>query len=40
MSLKTLETHVRQVFQKLGIAASEDNSRRVLAVLTYLHAID
>jgi DNA-binding NarL/FixJ family response regulator len=38
VSPKTLEAHIRQVLQKLGIAESADDHRRVLAVLTYLHA--
>ena len=33
---RTLETHVRQVFHKLGLLESQDDHRRVLAVLTYL----
>jgi DNA-binding NarL/FixJ family response regulator len=35
---KTLETHVRQILQKLGLVESAENNRRVLAVLTYLRA--
>ena len=38
LSTRTLETHVRQVFHKLGLVESEDDHRRVLAVLTYLRA--
>ena len=38
MSQKTLETHVRQVFQKLGLQESPDDHRRVLAVLTFLRS--
>lgn len=36
LSPKTLETHVRSIFVKLGIAAEPNDHRRVLAVLTYL----
>jgi DNA-binding NarL/FixJ family response regulator len=38
ISPKTLEAHIRQVLQKLGIHESTDDHRRVLAVLTYLRA--
>jgi DNA-binding NarL/FixJ family response regulator len=33
---RTVETHVRHVFAKLGLLDSEGDNRRVLAVLTYL----
>ena len=35
---RTIETHVRNVLSKLGIAAGEDDHRRVHAVLAYLNA--
>jgi DNA-binding NarL/FixJ family response regulator len=38
ISRRTVESHVASVFGKLGIAESQDSSRRVLAVLTYLQA--
>jgi DNA-binding NarL/FixJ family response regulator len=38
VSAKTVETHVRNVFIKLGLDESGSNSRRVLAVLAYLRS--
>jgi DNA-binding NarL/FixJ family response regulator len=35
---KTVEGNVSEVFRKLGLPASADENRRVLAVLTYLRA--
>ena len=38
VSAGTVEKHVAAVFGKLGLPASEDDNRRVLAVLRYLGA--
>jgi serine/threonine-protein kinase len=36
LSQRTVESHVRNIFLRLGLLESPDSSRRVLAVLTYI----
>ncbi|MFP5022570.1 response regulator [Pseudonocardia phyllosphaerae] len=36
VSLKAVSKHINSIFDKLGLAQSEDDNRRVLAILAYL----
>ena len=40
VSPRTVESHVRTIFIKLGLVDQPDDHRRVLAVLTYLRSLD
>ena len=39
VSERAIERHITAIFAKLGVRASEDAHRRVLAVLAYLRAV-
>ena len=38
LSPRTIESHVRTIFQKLELTQADDDHRRVLAVIAYLRA--
>ena len=40
LSPKTVETHVRSIFMKLGVGVLAGRDRRVSAVLAYLDAVE
>ena len=40
LSVKTVERHIASLLSRLGLSADPDDNRRVLAVLTWLRAVD
>ena len=38
ISVRTVESHLASIFTKLGLSPSEDDNRRVLAVLAFLNS--
>ncbi|MFL6120283.1 response regulator transcription factor [Actinophytocola sp.] len=40
LTIKTVETHIRRIFQRLGIPTEAEHHRRVLAVLACLRSTE